>query len=175
MIRPVNAETDSAQILKIYQPYILKTSVSFETDVPSLEEFRLRIKNYSRRSPWLVKVINDQVVGYAYATSHRSRQAYQWTQEVTVYVHPDYQRQGIASDLYKNLIDSLKDLGFQKILGIITLPNEKSVKFHECFGFELIGTMKRIGFKHGQWHDTIWYGLNINSDQIPPELTNGSE
>ena len=84
MIRPVNAETDSAQILKIYQPYILKTSVSFETDVPSLEEFRLRIKNYSRRSPWLVKVINDQVVGYAYATSHRSRQAYQWTQEVTV-------------------------------------------------------------------------------------------
>lgn len=175
MIRPVNAETDSAQILEIYQPFILNTSVSFETDVPSLEEFKLRIKEYSKKAPWLVKIIDDQVVGYAYAASHRSRQAYQWTQEVTAYVHPDYQRQGIASELYKSLIQVLKELGFQKALGIITLPNEKSVSFHERLGFEQIGIMKRIGFKHGQWHDTVWYGLDINSDEIPLNLSNSPE
>ena len=95
--------------------------------------------------------------------------------EVTTYVHPDFQRRGVASELYQRLIQDLKALGYQKVLGIITLPNDKSISFHESMGFEKIGIMKKIGFKHGRWHDTAWYGMDINSDTIPPILSDTSE
>ena len=103
-----------AQILAIYQP-LQNTSASFENRCSFSRAVYFRIKTYSGQSPWLVKTIDECIVGYAYATPHRNRQAYQWTQEVH-YVHPDFQRRGVASELYQRLIQDLKALGYQKYL-----------------------------------------------------------
>lgn len=147
---------DAKDLLEIYTPIVLNTATSFETEVPSALVFQERIKLYSEKSPWLVATNGDKVMGYAYATEHRSRQAYQWNQEVTVYVHEEYQKQGIASALYTKLLDLLTAMGFRKVLAVITLPNDVSIAFHQRFGFRHIGEMSEIGYKIGRWHDTSW-------------------
>ena len=128
-----------------------------------------RIRSYSATAPWLVAEIDEQVVGYAYATAHRSRQAYQWNQEVTVYVDKDYRKKGIAKALYTKLLQLLKAMGFRKAMAIITLPNDASIAFHKNLGFEHIGEMRNIGFKLGQWHDTSWWDLELQTNQSVPE------
>ena len=148
--------TDAAQILDIYKPFILGTSISFETEVPSLKAFASRIKDYASNAPWLVAEQDGFIIGYAYATAHRSRQAYQWNQEVTAYIHPDFRRQRVAKKLYHKLLSYLQMMGFYKAIAIITLPNKASLAFHKAIGFEPIGIMKKVGFKFNTWHDTSW-------------------
>ena len=160
---------DSAQILEIYKPFVLETSVSFETEIPSLEQFRKRIIEYASKSPWLVAELDGQVIGYAYATTHRSRQAYQWNQEVTVYTHPDYRRQQVAKLLYHKLLSYLQIMGFRKAIAIITLPNEPSVHFHKAIGFRPIGTFENVGYKFHSWHDTSWWDISLQKDFDDPK------
>ncbi|MBO3696912.1 GNAT family N-acetyltransferase [Roseivirga sp. E12] len=160
--------SDAQDLLKIYASIVLETATSFETEVPTVSTFTERIKIYSEKSPWLVAEVNDQIVGYAYGTSHRSRQAYQWNQEVTVYVHPDFKRRGIARLLYTKLLDLLKEMGFRKALAVITLPNDPSVEFHKSLGFKHIGEMKGIGFKLGKWHNTSWWDLDLGDNSAEP-------
>ena len=167
-IRFVEPE-DAAQILTIYKPFILETSVSFETEVPSLSQFRKRILDYSAQSPWLVAELNNQIIGYAYATAHRSRQAYQWNQEVTVYTHPDYLRKRIAKSLYHTLLSYLQIMGFTKAIAIITLPNEPSVQFHQAIGFRPIGRFEKVGYKFHSWHDTSWWDISLQKDFDDPK------
>ena len=145
------------QILDIYAPFVLQTTTSFETDVPDLKAFEKRVLDYARSAPWLVALEGDTVLGYAYATAHRSRGAYRWNQEVTVYVHPDHRKKGIARALYKKLLTLLTTMGYTKALAIITLPNEASLGFHQALGFKHIGDMPDIGFKFGKWHTTSWW------------------
>ena len=155
------SSADAQQILNIYEPFVLNTATSFETNVPPLSEFQERIKSYSSLAPWLVAELDGQIVGYAYATAHRSRGAYQWSQETTVYIHPDFRKRGIAQTLYEQLLSALKSQGFCKALAIITLPNEPSVNFHQKLGFKHIGEMKNIGFKFDRWHTTSWWDLDL--------------
>ena len=159
------------QILDIYAPFVLETTTSFETEVPSLEDFAQRVKQYAEKAPWLVATGGNMVLGYAYATAHRSRGAYRWNQEVTVYVHPGHRKKGIARALYLKLLDLLKLMGYTKALAIITLPNEASIGFHRALGFEHIGDMPDIGFKFGSWHTTSWWHLALQeSDHVPGEI-----
>ncbi len=159
---------DAVQILDIYQPFILRTSVSFETEVPSLEAFQNRIENYAEKAPWLVAEENNTIIGYAYATVHRSRQAYQWNQEVTAYTHPEHLRKGVAKALYLKLLSYLKKMGYAKAIAIITLPNDPSLKFHQALGFQLIGIMKNVGYKFNQWHDTSWWDIQLQNSAYQP-------
>jgi len=156
------------QILDIYAPFVLNTTASFETEVPDLEVFAERVQSYAAQAPWLVAVHGDQVLGYAYATAHRSRGAYQWNQEVTVYVHPDHRKKGIATTLYQKLLQLLTHMGYTKALAIITLPNDASIGFHENLGFQHIGDMPDIGFKFGKWHSTSWWHLPIQPSKVIP-------
>lgn len=161
-------DKDIPQILDIYRPFVLNTATSFETEVPSPETFTMRVKQYASLAPWLVAVSDDTVLGYAYATAHRSRGAYRWNQETTVYVHPDYRKQGIARALYEKLLTCLKYLGYTKALAVITLPNDPSIGFHESLGFQHIGEMKHIGFKFGRWHTTSWWDRDLQDDDFVP-------
>ena len=155
-------EEDANEILAIYSPYILNTSYTFETDVPSEQEFKERIRTYLQAYPWLVCEMNNEIAGYAYAARHRERLAYQWCVESSIYIKDDYQHTGVAKALYSALIEILKKQGFMNVYAVINLPNDKSVRFHEKAGFTWFATFEKVGFKLGQWKTVGWWQLQAN-------------
>lgn len=168
-IRSVKLD-DAARILEIYSPHITNSSTSFETDVPSIDEFKKRISEYTSKFPWIVYELDGKVVGYAYASAHRSRCAYEWSVESSVYVDPDFQGKGVGSKLYQELFKLLKTQGVVNIFAGITLPNEGSIKLHESLGFTYIGKFMDVGFKQGQWWDVGWWQLQLQRPVEPKSL-----
>ncbi len=154
-------EADAEAMLAIYSPVVLETAISFELEPPSVEEFRSRISSTLARTPWLVCEIDGKVAGYAYAGPLRTRAAYQWSVEVTVYVHSDFRRHGVGSAVYTSLFDCLRLLGYWNAYGGITLPNAGSVGLHERMGFFHIGAYRNVGYKFGNWHDVGWWQLEL--------------
>jgi phosphinothricin acetyltransferase len=163
-------EADAQGILEIYIPYIINTSFTFETEVPFKDAFAERISTYLGNWPWLVCEIDGVLAGYAYATRHRERTAYQWCVESSVYIHDKFQRGGIARALYTALFEILKRQGFNNVYAVINLPNDKSVAFHESCGFEYFATYEKVGYKLGKWKDVGWWKLTVNNytDAPPP-------
>jgi phosphinothricin acetyltransferase len=167
LIRP----EDHAAALAIYAPYITGTAISFEYEPPTAAQFSARISRISRSCPWLVAEADGLVAGYAYGSPHRERAAYRWSVECSVYVDPKYQRMGIASALYRKLLELLGLQGYVNVLAGLTLPNEKSLHFHTSMGFEPVGVYPRTGYKLGRWHDVLWMSLSLGphlSDPPPP-------
>jgi L-amino acid N-acyltransferase YncA len=154
--------SDAEGILTIYAPYISQTSFTFETEVPSIKEFGERIRNYLINWPWLVTEKDGVITGYAYATKHRERVAYQWCTESSIYIHDDFQKAGIGKVLYATLFEILKRQGFNNVYAVINLPNEKSVAFHEKCGFEYFATYEKVGYKLGKWKNVGWWKLQVN-------------
>ena len=167
MIRLATAN-DAEALLHIYTPFIINSGITQETDVPSITEFKSRIEQTLIERPWLVAEINGAVAGYAYAGTHRKRKGYQWCIEPSVYLHKDYYGKNIATALYSALIDILKLQGYVNAYAVITLPNTKSVAFHEKFGFRYLTTYKKIGYKSDQWHDVGWWEYQINEHDARP-------
>ncbi len=161
-------ESDAQAVLDIYRPYVLHTIISFEYEPPTLEEYIQRIKTNTEDYPWLVCLYENKIIGYAYASRHRSRTAYQWSPESTVYLLPEVHRKGIARILYTTLFDLLKLQGYFNVYAGIGLPNEKSVGFHKALGFEEIGIFKKVGYKLGNWHDTHWFQLSLAEHTLTP-------
>ncbi len=153
---------DAAAILDIYAPYIRNSSLTFETEVPSLKAFTERIQTYLINWPWLVCESEGKIAGYAYGTRYRERVAYQWCTESSIYMHDNFQKAGIGRVLYATLFDILKIQGFNNVYAVINLPNEKSVAFHERCGFEYFATYEKVGFKLGKWKNVGWWKLNVN-------------
>lgn len=156
-----NTEATSS-ILAIYTPYILDTSFTFETEVPSLKDFEKRIVTYQENWPWLVYEVDGIVAGYAYATRHRERAAYQWCVESSVYIKDTHQQRGIANALYKTLFEIMKHQGFINVYAGITLPNDKSVAFHKRFGFNRFADYENVGYKFGKWNTVSWWHYQLN-------------
>lgn len=155
---------DAAVLREIYRPYVETTAVSFELEMPSLDEFRRRISIAVEGWSWLVAVTGEgRPVGYAYASAHRTREAYRTSVETSAYVHQDYFRQGIGRALYTQLLHELGERGFASAFAGITLPNPASVSFHERLGFEPIGVFPRVGRKFGRWYDVAWFYRPIPS------------
>lgn len=167
---------DSLAILSIYEPYINKTAVTFETEVPAVDEFALRIENIGKQYPYLVYLLDDEIIGYAYASGHRQRQAYCYDVDVSIYIKSQYHGSGIAFKLYDALFVILKELGYCNAYAGYTVPNEKSKRFHKKFGFTLIGTHHKTGYKLGKWHDVTWLEKSINLHiHNPPTIKSISE
>ena len=164
----VAAENDATGILDIYRPFIESSWTSFEETVPSIDDMAARIFNIVSRDPWIVADDHGIIAGYAYANPHRWRDAYRWTREVSVYLHPDYKGRGLGKQLYKVLFSLLKAQNVCRLLAGVALPNEASEGFHQRMGFELVGTYEKTGFKMGQWWDIRWFQLEIN-DTLHPE------
>lgn len=158
---------DAAEVAAIYEPYVTDSSVSFEWEPPDAKEIAARISKVLESKPWLVYLVDGAVAGYAYASSHRDRAAYQWSVEVSAYTHPQYRRAGIARALYEQLFLMLAGQGYYNAYAGITLPNDASVGFHAALGFEPIGVYRKIGFKHGQWHDVAWFARALREHDAP--------
>ena len=161
-ILPVTAE-DAKELLAIYAPYVRDTAVSFEYEVPSLAEFQQRILSISSALPYIKAVEKGTILGYAYAGKFKNRKAYDWSVEVTVYVKKDSRRAGVGSLLYKELEQSLKNIGVLNMNACIAVPKGEdehlgndSRYFHEKMGFHLAGIFHNCGYKFDKWYDMIW-------------------
>ena len=160
---------DAGDIAAIYTPFVLDTAISFETNPPDLDEMRRRITSTLVAYPWLVAEDAGQVVGYAYASQHRSREAYRWACDVAVYLSPKAQGRGLGSRLYTELLSILTAQRFRRAYGGIALPNAASIALHEKLGFRHLGTYTKVGFKLGQWHDVGWWQCALGPSENPPE------
>ena len=147
---------DAPALLEIYRPFIENTAVSFETQVPTVDEFAARVEKALNGWAWLVAEVDGQIAGYAYGGTHRERAAYRWSVETSVYLHSDFHRRGIARLLYSQLFDVLAEKGYCNAYAGATLPNDASISFHRSMGFEWVGVFKRVGWKFGRWHDVAW-------------------
>jgi len=162
------ARTDANEILKIYAPSILDAAISFETEVPSIDEMRKRIETILQTYPWIVCVVDGKIVGYVYGSKYRDREAYQWSCECTVYIHGQYKGKGLGKELYGLLFQLLKLQGFRTVYAVVTLPNEGSVNLHEKCGFEKFAVYENVGYKFGQWHSVGWWKLRLNDFTTAP-------
>jgi phosphinothricin acetyltransferase len=167
IVRPAVA-ADAAGCLEIYAPIVRDTYTSFETEVPTPEEFARRIEETARDYPWLVCEIGGAIAGYAYARGHRERSAYQWAVEVSVFVAGDYHRRGVGCVLYTELFEILRRQGYFNAYAGIALPNPTSVAFHESMGFVPVGVYEKVGYKLGRWHDVGWWALRLKNDNSRP-------
>lgn len=147
---------DGGALSDIYRPAVTDCATSFELDPPDGAEMARRVSRVLERTPWLVWERDGRVLGYAYATSLRERPAYQWSVEVSAYIHADAKRSGVGRTLYLSLFAALVVQGFRNAYAGITLPTPESVGFHKAMGFAPIGVYRGIGYKHGAWHDVIW-------------------
>lgn len=129
-----------------------------------------RIESTLPTYPYLVAERDGQVIGYAYASQHRAREAYRWSVDVTVYIAPNAHRSGVGRALYDVLLPTLERQGFHAAYAGIALPNDGSVGLHEALGFAHIGTYPEVGFKHGVWHDVGYWriALNVTNPPKPP-------
>jgi L-amino acid N-acyltransferase YncA len=156
---------DAAACAAIYAPYVTDTAISFEEVPPGAAEMAARIAGAVL---WLVLEDAGRVVGYAYAASFHTRAAYRWACEVSVYLERGRERRGGGRALYEALLAALRDRGYLMAVAGMTLPNPASEGFHRSLGFEPVGTYRRIGYKHGAWHDVAWTQKQLAAGGEPP-------
>lgn len=155
---------DAAALLEIYRPFITDTVVTFEYDVPTADEFAGRITDTLADFPYLVCERDGKPVGYAYAHHIRERAAYDWAVELSIYLAPEAQGQGVGTVLYQCLIDLLEMQNIRILYGCVTLPNKGSHRLHEKLGFVLTGVWHGSGWKFEGWHDVGWFEKRLGGD-----------
>ena len=156
-------EADAQELLEIYAPYVKETAISFEYEVPTLEEFTERIRRISQKYPYLKAEEDGRIVGYAYANTFKGRKAYDWSVETTIYIQNDSRRQGLGRLLYGELERVLADRGILNMYACIASPTgedvhltDASLRFHERMGFTLVGEFHQCGYKFDTWYDMVW-------------------
>src|SRR4051794_7774295 len=159
---------DAAACAAIYAPYVTETAISFEDEPPGAPEFARRIEVAQHDWAWLVLEDAGRVVGYAYGGRFAPRAAYRWACEVSVYLEPGRRRTGGGRALYEALLPRLAARGYRTALAGMTLPNDASVGLHRALGFEPVGTYRRVGYKHGAWHDVAWAQIMLARGDEPP-------
>ena len=171
-------EKDAAALLDIYRPYVERTAITFEYEVPTLEEFRQRICHTLEKYPYLVAEAAGEIVGYAYLSAFHPRAAYQWCAETSIYVNTDKKKMGIGGRLYGALEQIAKEQGILNLNACIAWPNvendpyltRNSGDFHEHMGYRLVGTFSKCGYKFHRWYDMIWMEKHIGEhlENQPP-------
>ena len=163
-------QEDSEAILAVYAPYVKETTITFETQVPSLEDFQNRMAAIMEKFPYLVAEADGQILGYAYAHTYYARDAYDWTLELSIYVDRHGRQAGIGQALYDVLEEKLSKQNVVNLLACISLPNAPSIRFHQKRGFEQIGHFKKVGFKFGQWRDIVWMQKRLRDVAVPEPI-----
>ena len=159
---------DAERLVEIYAPYITESAVSFEYDVPTVDEFKKRIKNIKEKYPYLVCEKDGNIVGYVYASAYSKREAYDWTVGTSIYVDKNFRRMGIGSLLYSHLEEELKKIGIENLLaGVAYCEREDpyltkdSYKFHLREGYVMAGHLKDVGKKFDRYYDLLWMQKKI--------------
>ena len=155
---------DSPKIAEIYNFYVAHTCITFEETEVSSEEMSNRLRKVSESTlPWIVAVEDEAVIGYAYATKWKERTAYRFSVESTIYLSNEAQGKGLGTELYEVLLDKLKLLGINSVIGGITLPNSASVGLHEKLGMEKVAHFSKVGFKFSEWLDVGYWQLSLHN------------
>lgn len=158
-------ESDAEALLAVYAPYVANTAVTFEYDIPSIEEFRNRIGSTLLKFPYIAAFTESgEIAGYAYASAFHPRKAYEHCAELSIYISGKYHRKGLGRQLYAMLEKTLSTQGIVNLYACIAVtnrPNDKyltnaSPLFHEHCGFRTIGVFKDCGYKFNKWYSMIW-------------------
>ena len=164
----VATQEDAAALLDIYAPYVRETAITFEYDVPSVEEFAARIAHTLEKFPYLAAENDGEIVGYAYAGAFHPRAAYQWCAEMSVYVKRDVRRMGVGRKLYDAMEALLKAQRLTNVEACIAVPSAPdahltldSVRFHEKMGYRMVGKFEKCGYKFDTWYDMVWMEKHI--------------
>lgn len=167
--------SDAGELVKIYEPYVLNTAVTFEYDVPAADEFRERIEHTLKKYPYLKAVRGGEIVGYAYAGAFKGRAAYDWAVETSIYLKDGKKRSGIGRKLYTALENILRVQNILNVNACIAYPSEKdghltkdSVYFHEKMNCKFVGEFHMCGFKFGTWYDMVWMEKHIGIHSAVP-------
>lgn len=167
------APTDLPAITAIYRHAVLHGTATFELDPPDLAEMTRRYETLAAAGfPYLVAVMEDIVVGYAYAGPYRPRPAYRFTVENSVYLDPAAQGRRIGTRLMQDLIAASEQRGYRQMIAVIgDSANAASIGVHARAGFEMIGTHPTVGFKFGRWLGTVMMQLALGEGggTIPKE------
>lgn len=155
MIRGIKEE-DAEQLLDIYAPYVADTAITFEYEVPSLDEFKDRMTKIMERYPYLVLEQEGEILGYAYASQFKGRPAYDWAVETSIYVKNGAHGRGIGKKLYAALEEILRRQHIINVNACIAYPNPESITFHEKNGYRTVAHFTKCGYKLGKWYDMIW-------------------
>jgi phosphinothricin acetyltransferase len=156
ILRP-SVEADVPAITAIYAHWVQTSPATFEIDPPDADEMaRRRADILARNLPYLVVESKHDVAGYAYATPYRPRAAYRFSVEDSVYLHPDYVRQGLGRRLLTAVVARCEDLGYRQMVAVIGgRDNLASISLHQACGFTQAGILRSVGFKFGRWEDTV--------------------
>ncbi|MBR3813317.1 MAG: N-acetyltransferase [Spirochaetaceae bacterium] len=159
---------DAERLVEIYSHYVLNTAVSFEYAVPSVSEFKERIRKIKEKYPYLVCEKNGVIAGYVYASAYSTREAYDWTAATSIYVDKNCHRMGAGSLLYSALEDRLRNQGIVNLLAGVAFCEAEdeylthdSFKFHTKMGYFKAGQLKNVGKKFNRWYDLLWLQKKI--------------
>lgn len=166
-IRPATP-ADMGSVCDIVNFYIETTAVNFRMERQAVGEWEADLRNYHSKYPWFVAEVDGAVAGVAYSVPWKARNAYDWCAETTVYVAAHCRGRGLGSALYSRLLASLESQGFRSVVAVISLPNEASVGLHEALGFVHAGTIRKAGYKLGDWHDVGFWQREFTTDDEPP-------
>ena len=161
-------ERDAPACAAIYAPYVTDTAVSFELEPPTAADMAGRIAAARDRHAWLLLEEAGRVVGFAYGLPFADRAAYRWACQTSIYLEVGRRRSGGGRVLYGALLARLAERGYRRALAGMTLPNEASAGLHGALGFEPVGVYRRVGWKHGAWHDVAWVQRAIGADEDLP-------
>lgn len=172
-LRTAEAE-DAERLLEIYAPYVKKTAITFEDEVPSIGEFQTRIKRTLKTYPYFVALKDGQIVGYAYAGPFKERAAYDHSVELSIYVDLGQRHQHIGGFLYEAIENVLKKQGFLNLNACIAAPigedpylDDNSLRFHEHLGYQLVGRFHQCGYKFDHWYDMVWMEKMLGEHPVP--------
>ena len=164
---------DAEALLNIYAYYVKNTAITFEYDVPTLEEFQKRITNTLKKYPYLVIEKEGMILGYAYAGVFKDRAAYDWSAETTNYLIYDAVKCGLGRMLYEALETEMKKRGFLNLYACIGYPIEEdeyltknSAQFHAHLGYRFVGEFYQCGYKFGRWYNMIWMEKLIGEHKV---------
>ena len=166
------APGDIAAFTEIYRESVLNGVASYEIDPPSFDEMAARFTVITAKGyPYVVAVEQTGLIlGYAYASAFRTRPAYRWLVEDSVYLAPEARGKGIGRALLAELIHRTTDLGFRQMVAVIGGAHPASIAVHAAAGFEHSGRLTATGFKHGRWLDTVFMqrALGDGAETEPP-------
>ena len=175
MIIRTAAASDAEGLLAIYAPYVRRTAITFEYDVPSAREFRHRIESTLEFYPYLVAEEEDRLIGYAYAGRFQPREAYDWAVETSIYLDVNVRGRGIGTWLHAELERACRSMNVQNMDACIAAPREAddphltdaSIGFHEHLGYRMVGRFEQVGYKFGRWYDMVWMERLIGDHATP--------
>ena len=167
--------SDARSLLDIYAPYVENIAITFEYEVPTIEDFAIRIEKTLEKCPYLVAEEDGVVLGYAYASTYYARAAYDQAVELSVYVSQDARGKGVGSKLYDALEELLDQMGYVHFLACISLPNEASLALHRKRGYQQVAHFPKIGYKFNRWHDIVWLQKSLDKEARPIKLLKEKE